>query len=158
MTTTGARPVLVFAWGNPSRGDDALGPALLDMLETRQRETAGLDHVELLTDFQLQVEHALDLQGRERVLFVDASASAQAPYVLSALLPERDSSYTTHAMNPAAVLAVYEQINDESPPPAFMLSIRGYEFGLGQPLSAKARGNLQDAFERVCEFLNNYPL
>ena len=150
--------MLVFAWGNPSRGDDALGPALLDMLETRQRETAGLDHVELLTDFQLQVEHALDLQGRERVLFVDASASAQAPYVLSALLPERDSSYTTHAMNPAAVLAVYEQINDESPPPAFMLSIRGYEFGLGQPLSAQARGNLQHAFERACEFLNNYPL
>jgi hydrogenase maturation protease len=158
VTTNGARPVLVFAWGNPSRGDDALGPALLDMLETRQRETAALDHVELLTDFQLQVEHALDLQGRERVLFVDASASAQAPYVLSALLPERDSSYTTHAMNPAAVLAVYVQINDESPPPAFMLSIRGYEFGLGQPLSAKARGNLQDAFERACEFLNNYPL
>lgn len=158
MTTNGARPVLVFAWGNPSRGDDALGPALLDMLETRQRETAALDHVELLTDFQLQVEHALDLQGRERVLFVDASASAQAPYVLSALQPERDSSYTTHAMNPAAVLAVYEQINGESPPPAFVLSIRGYEFGLGQPLSAQARGNLQDAFERACEFLNNYPL
>jgi len=158
MTTDGVRAVLVFAWGNPSRGDDALGPALLDMLETRQRETGELDYVELLTDYQLQVEHALDLQGRERVLFIDTSVIAQAPCELSALQPQRDTSYTTHAMSPAAVLAVYEQINGESPPPAFVLSIRGYEFGLGQPLSAQARGNLQDAFERACEFLNNYPL
>ena len=31
------------------------------------------DGVELLEDYQLQVEHTLDLVGRERVLFVDAS-------------------------------------------------------------------------------------
>jgi len=153
MSIAGVRPVLVFAWGNPSRGDDALGPALLDLLETRQRETAELGHVELITDYQLQVEHALDLQGRERVLFIDASVSAQAPYVLSVLLPERDSSYTTHAMSPAAVLAVYEQINDEPPPPAWLLSIRGYDFELGQPLSAQARSNLQEACTQTCEFL-----
>jgi len=153
MLIAGVRPVLVFAWGNPSRGDDALGPALLDLLETRQRETAELGHVELMTDYQLQVEHALDLQGRERVLFIDASVSAQAPYELSVLLPERDSSYTTHAMSPAAVLAVYAQINDEPPPPAWLLSIRGYEFELGQPLSALARSNLQDACTQTCEFL-----
>ncbi len=153
MSIAGVRPVLVFAWGNPSRGDDALGPALLDLLETRQRETAELGHVELITDYQLQVEHALDLQGRERVLFIDASVSAQAPYVLSVLLPQRDSSYTTHAMSPAAVLAVYEQINDEPPPPAWLLSIRGYDFELGQPLSAQARSNLQDACTQTCEFL-----
>jgi hydrogenase maturation protease len=155
VSNYGVRPVLVFAWGNPSRGDDALGPALLEMLEARQRAGGELDNVELLTDFQLQVEHALDLQGRERVLFIDASVSARAPYEFAALHPERDSSYTTHAMSPGAVLAVYEQINDGPPPPAFMLSIRGYEFELGQPMSTQARANLQDAHARACEFLNN---
>ena len=156
MTTDGVRPVLVFAWGNPSRGDDALGPALLEMLAScqRQGELAG---VELLTDFQLQVEHALDLQGRERVLFVDASVSAQAPCELHPLQAERDTSYTTHALSPGAVLAVYAQICDVPPPPAFLLSIRGYEFELGQPLSAKARANLRDACEQACEFLNTVP-
>ncbi len=154
MINHGVRPVLVFAWGNPSRGDDALGPALLEMLESRQAqgEFAG---VELLTDFQLQVEHALDLQGRERVLFIDASVSAQAPYELHPLQAERDASYTTHAMSPGAVLAVYEQINDGPPPPAFMLSIRGYEFELGEPISQQARANLQDACAQACEFLKN---
>ena len=153
MTPDGVRPLLVFAWGNPSRGDDALGPELLDLLASRQ-EQGEFAHVELLGDFQLQVEHALDLQGRERVLFIDASVSAQAPWELSALQPQRDTSYTSHAMSPAAILAVYEQINDGPPPPAWLLSIRGYAFELGQPLSAQAGSNLQDAFSKVCEFLH----
>jgi hydrogenase maturation protease len=149
------RPVLVFAWGNPSRGDDALGPALLEMLETRQREGGEFAGVELLCDYQLQVEHALDLQGRQRVLFIDASVSAQTPCVLQQLRPQQDASYTTHAMSPAAVLAVYEQINDEPPPPAFMLSIRGYEFELGEELSLQARSNLQQGYRLACDFLND---
>lgn len=151
----GVRPVLVFAWGNPSRGDDALGPALLEMLETRQRENGEFAGVELLCDYQLQVEHALDLQGRRRVLFIDASVSAKAPFELQQLRPEQDASYTTHAMSPAAVLAVYEQINDEPPPPAFMLSIRGYDFELGEELSAQARSNLQQGYALACDFLGN---
>jgi len=155
VSVQGTRPVLVLAWGNPSRGDDALGPALLDMLEIRQRERGEFDSVELLCDYQLQVEHALDLQGRERVLFVDASVSAQSPCELQQLQPEQDASYTTHAMSPAAVLAVYEQISDEPPPPAFLLSIRGYEFELGEELTAKACTNLQLACAQACDFLNN---
>jgi hydrogenase maturation protease len=151
----GVRPVLVFAWGNPSRGDDALGPALLEMLETRQRESGEFAGVELLCDYQLQVEHALDLQGRRQVLFIDASVSARAPCELQQLRPEQDASYTTHAMSPAAVLAVYEQINDEPPPPAFVLTIRGYEFELGEELSAQARANLQQGYALACDFLKN---
>ena len=158
MTGHGVRPALVFAWGNPSRGDDALGPALLAMLETAQRERGEFAHVELLSDYQLQVEHALDLQGRERVLFIDASVSAQAPCELCQLQPEQDTSYTTHTMSPAAVLAVYEQINDQPPPPAWLLSIRGYEFELGELLTAQARLNLGESYTRACEFLNDHSL
>ena len=48
--------VVVFAVGNPSRGDDALGPLLMAGLE--QQDWPG---VQLVSDFQLQIEHALDL-------------------------------------------------------------------------------------------------
>jgi hydrogenase maturation protease len=154
VTGHGVRPVLVFAWGNPSRGDDALGPALLEMLETGQQKRGEFAAVELLSDYQLQVEHALDLQGRERVLFIDASVSAQAPCELHPLQPQHDTSYTTHAMSPAAVLAVFEQINDGPSPPAWLLSIRGYEFELGQSLTPQARTNLQAALVRAREFLH----
>ena len=52
-------PRLVIGIGNPSRGDDAIGPLAVERLEA-----LALPGVELLTDFQLQVEHALDLIGR----------------------------------------------------------------------------------------------
>ncbi len=38
------------------------------------------------------------------VIFVDASVSAPEPYDFHELQAERDESYTTHAMSPAAVL------------------------------------------------------
>ena len=74
------KPVLVFACGNPSRGDDALGPEFLQRLEAELEHQEKTKHIELLTDFQLQIEHAVDLNGRERVVFVDASMAAVAPF------------------------------------------------------------------------------
>ncbi len=140
-------PILIFAYGNPSRGDDALGPAMFELLEKNKDETSELDKVDLLTDYQLQIEHAVDLEQRECVLFIDASVSAIAPYEFHRLQAERDSSYTTHAMSPVAVLDVYQQINQHNPPPSYMLTIRGYEFGLGQVISEQAKLNLQLAYE-----------
>ena len=137
-------PVLVFTWGNPSRGDDALGPALYECL--LEAQAAGrLPGVELLTDFQLQIEHALDLRGRERVIFVDASLDAAAPFDFRVLQAERDASFTTHAMSPGAVLSVFEQVERQAPPPAFLLSVCGCDFGLGNPLSPAARRHLAAA-------------
>lgn len=106
-------PVLVFGWGNPSRGDDALGPLFVEAVEAM-----ALPGVECLTDFQLQVEHALDLKGRERVLFVDASATAPAPYSIDRIEPARDESFTTHAVSPPAILQVYREVEGEPLPRA----------------------------------------
>ncbi|NOQ87289.1 MAG: hydrogenase maturation protease [Gammaproteobacteria bacterium] len=142
-------PILIFAYGNPSRGDDALGPAMFDLLEKNKQEISELDRVDLLIDYQLQIEHAVDLEQRECVLFVDAGVSASAPYEFHQLQAERDSSYTTHAMSPVAVLDVYQQINQHQPPPSYLLSIRGYQFGLGQALSEQAKINLQQSYEFI---------
>lgn len=140
---------LIFTWGNPSRGDDALGTEAYDRL--LHDTPAG---TELLTDFQLQIEHAMDLEQRERVLFIDASVSAGPPFEFRQLLPSRDDSYTTHAMSPESLLAVYAQINHCDPPASFLLSIRGYEFGLGLPLSLEAAANLEQALAFTLELLH----
>lgn len=144
-------PVLILTWGNPSRGDDALGPAVFDRLEKHKRETSDLDAVEILTDFQLQIEHAVDLENRRCVLFVDAGVSCAEPYELHPLQAERDDSFTTHAMSPASVLSVYKQVNGEEPPPACLLTIRAYEFGLGLPMSEAARKNLDLACQYIID-------
>lgn len=134
------KPVLIFTWGNPSRGDDALGTEAYEQLQQQD-----LENVDLLTDFQLQIEHTIDLQDRERVLFIDASASATAPFEFYRLKPVQDDSYTTHAMSPESLLATYIKVNRQEPPPAFMLSIRGYDFSLGLPISDEANRNLTEA-------------
>ena len=137
--------LLVLAVGNPSRGDDALGPQFLEQLVTWQDQRGDWEEAELLGDFQLHIEHAVDLENRKLALFVDASVSCPPPFQFSRLQPVRDTSYTSHALSPAAVLYVYQQINQAPPPPAFQLAIRGQSFALGQPLSAAAKTHLTAA-------------
>lgn len=144
--------VIILTCGNPSRGDDALGSRFAERLE-RALEQFGWDDVELFTDFQLQIEHAVDLEGRTLALFVDASISCPAPYQLTRLQPACDNSYTSHALSPAAVLQVYAQVNHAPPPPAFQLAIRGDSFELGEPMSASAEANLAVALAFTVEQL-----
>ena len=141
-------PLLIFGYGNPSRGDDALGPELIQRLA---RYPAA--PWELLTDFQPQPEHALDLVGRARVILVDADVSLAEPYRLAPVIPDRDASYTTHAMSPGALLWVHAQIGYGPPPPCLLLRIRGYHFALGAPLSAGAWDNLDRAEAFLVEYL-----
>ena len=134
-------PLLIFAYGNPSRGDDALGPQLHDLLAESRAQHPGWPEFELVTDFQLQVEHAMDLEGRDLALFIDASVSCPAPFLFSRLQPTQDARYTTHEMSPQAVLHVYEQVYRRPAPPSFLLSVRGESFNLGEPLSPAAVEN-----------------
>ena len=135
------KPILVFGYGNISRGDDALGPWLLDFIQDRLQP----ENIELQTDFQLQIEHALDLVGKKLVLFIDASVGCTTAYEFTVLAPACDNSYTTHAMSPAAVLQVYRDIQKTAPPPSFLLSIKGEQFELGADLSPAAQSHLRQA-------------
>ena len=138
-------PTLIFGWGNPSRGDDALGPLFVEHFAELARRHPEWGEVECLTDFQLQVEHALDLQGRRRVLFVDASLDAPAPCSLVRIEAGRDDSFTTHAMSPQALMQVFLQLFGVAPPPCTLLAIRGEQFELGKPPSELATQHLKVA-------------
>ena len=144
------QPVLIFGYGNLSRGDDALGPLLLEGI----RDKVDTDCIEILTDFQLQIEHTLDLENRKLVLFIDASVSYKTAFNFFQLKASKDNSYTTHAMSPSAILQVYQSIKKQSPPPCFLLSIQGINFELGEPLSLLAEDNLQCAVQFAEQLLN----
>lgn len=147
-------PILLLAIGNESRGDDALAPLLL-----RRLVAAGLDaQVEAMEDFQLQVEHVADLAGRKAVLFIDADASCEPPLHFSQVAAAHDSSYTSHAMTPFALLHAYRQVYASEAPPCFLLRIRGYGFELGAGLSAAAAGHLEHAAAKVEAWLEKQQL
>jgi len=144
----GVAPLLVLAIGNPSRGDDALGP-----LAAQRLAELALPGVEVLTDFQLQVEHALDLLGRSEAVFIDAAATGEAPFELRPLAPAADARHTSHSLSPSAVLEAYRRLTGEEPPPSRLLAIRGHDFELGAPLSVAAAANLEAALAALAPIL-----
>ncbi|NWF38096.1 hydrogenase maturation protease [Mariprofundus sp. NF] len=138
--------ILILGYGNPGRGDDALGPELVESIQA-----LGLADIECQHDMQLQVEYVTDLQGRELILFADADASCPGPFHFSEISAEKDDSYTSHAMTPHSVLYAYNKVFGTDAPPAFLLRIRGYRFELGESLSEEASANLDAAtsFARI---------
>ena len=144
-------PLLVFGWGNLSSGDDALGPLCIERLRALAAPAAAVDY---LDDYQLQIEHALDLVGRQRVLFVDASLSCSAPFELTQLHAAPDISFTTHALSPQALLQVFCDLRGEAPPPCTLLAIRGESFELGAPPSPAALAHLAAALAWETDWLD----
>jgi hydrogenase maturation protease len=146
------KPLLVIAWGNRSRGDDALGPLFLDAL--RAALTPEQDaRVELIEEHQLQPELALDLAGRQRVLLADAAPDAPAPFELRPVQAQRDASLTSHALSPAALLAVCADLRITAPPAA-LLALHARAFGLGLPLSDAAAAALPAAVEHARRWID----
>jgi hydrogenase maturation protease len=136
--------LVVFGWGNDARGDDGLGPLLLERVAR-----AAWPDVTTIEDYQLQIEHALDLDGAEAALFVDAGKDTPAPFSFTEIGPERGESHTTHALAPEAVLDVYARTLSQPAPPAFTLCMRGERFELGEGLSTEARARLEAAWAFV---------
>jgi hydrogenase maturation protease len=139
-------PTLVLAVGNLSRGDDAVGPLLAERLEA-----AAVPGVEVLVDFQLQVEHALDLAGRERVIFVDACVDAEALFVEREVHADAGFAHTSHFLAPAQVLETYRRVTGSEPPPALLFGVRAHSFELGAGLSRDTERASQAAWPRLLE-------
>jgi hydrogenase maturation protease len=145
-------PLLVLGWGNLSRGDDALGPLCVAALQA-QLPAHWHDQVEFLDDYQLQVEHALDLVGRQRVMLIDASLNCAAPFEVRTVQARRDTSYTSHALSAQALLQVFADLQGQAAPPTTLLAIRGESFELGEPMSSAAQTHLVAALDWALGYL-----
>lgn len=140
---------LVIGVGNPSRGDDAVGPLAVERLEA-----LDLPDLELLTDFQLQVEYLLDMADRDLVIFVDATVDPQVrEFAFFSIRAELDNSFSSHELSPQAVLAAFERHYRAPPPPSYVLAIRGHGFELGAGLSPAAAAGLTAALAYLVQRL-----
>lgn len=139
-------PRLLLAWGNDGRGDDGLGLALAQAVLD-----AGLadgPRLEVLCAMQLQVEHVLDIAGRESVLLVDASTVARR-VTLDRLQPHAGGDLFSHALAPGALLRAFRRVLREDPPPTWLLSLPALDTTLGRGLGAGARRTVADGLVAV---------
>ncbi len=136
--------VLVMAFGNIARGDDALGIRLAEYLSNEYR-----DNIDIETDYQLNIELSAELLNYNKVIFVDASISCREPFEFYKINSDSKIAFTTHSVKPETVLGVYEKCfgNHNSIPETWVLAIRGYDFDMSDSLSEKASKNLLEALD-----------
>jgi len=122
----------MFAWGNPSRGDDGVGPWFADHFRCRAGESLAV-----VEGFQLQVEHLLDCRAADLLLFLDARCDQPGDYRFERVNVGEGLSHTSHALSPGELLGCFARVfPGEQPPPAFQLTVPGNDFELGQVMSA----------------------
>ncbi len=142
--------IVVFGIGNASRGDDAIGPLLLERLGIWLAAAGHAPEFALIEDYQLQIEHALDLHGKRLALFIDAGCATPVPAEFYAIGATRTfPAPSTHALTPQELLGVYCQVVEAEPPPAFVLCVRGERFELGEGLSVEAQAHVESAWRKL---------
>jgi hydrogenase maturation protease len=165
-TPAGRPPLLVMALGNPSRGDDAFGALMAERLLAwlRHQPPERAAQVELICELQLHAEHVFDLQGRERVLFIDARVAPASgdpqsdgtPTVhrgpLAAVNPQ--TTWDSHRCPPATLLGLHRQLLGVDAPPAEVLSARTRHFELGAPPSNGLTACLDEAWVSLQAWLD----
>jgi len=131
--------VLIYGYGNPSRGDDSLGILFADTIAERMYPC-----VTTYTNYQLNAEDALAMSENDIVLFADASENNIVSFLLRPCKAEAEISFSTHAMSPGSIVSLCTKLYGKVVP-TFLLEIKGYTWELGDSLSEQAEKNLTAA-------------
>jgi hydrogenase maturation protease len=143
-----AGSVLLIGYGNPGRRDDGLGPALAAAVEA-----LGIPGVAVESDYQLTVEDAAAVATHRYVVFADAAMRGPEPFAFTALRPEGEMGFSSHSLEPGAVLALARDLF-RAETRGFLLGIRGHRFhAFGEGLSDRARENLAAALRFIVPVL-----
>ena len=139
------KPILIYGFGNPGRQDDGLGPALVERLEAWAK-AEKISGVAFDSNYQLNAEDALAVAESRAIVFVDAVEEGKAPFAFRELAPQKEISFSTHAMSPESVLALADELYGARPP-AWLLAIRGEAWEPNGPPTAAALSHLDAARE-----------
>ncbi len=144
-----APPVLVAGVGNPDRGDDGFGPAVI----------ARLAALALPGVATVVCPRPLDLldhwPGRERVFVVDAAAPGEEPGRLRRIEPLRGavasaSSASTHGLGLAETIELGRSLG-RLPRQLVLYVAEASSFVHGAPLSAPVAAAVEEAARRIAE-------
>jgi hydrogenase maturation protease len=145
------KKILIYGYGNPGRQDDGLGNAFVAEIEKWLLQN-NITGVTLDSNYQLNIEDAVQLAECDIAVYVDASTEAIDDYVLTEVLPSDKVEFTMHAVNPAFVLSLCQDLYGKHPP-TYLLHIKGYEWAMQEGLSVQAVDNLNKALAFMQDLL-----
>ncbi len=135
--------IFVLGYGNPGRGDDGLGPALAERIESLDLAGVTVDAA-----YQLNIEDAAAAADHDLVILVDAAVKGSEPFSVRRVTPAADITFTSHLVSAESILAISRDSFGRVPE-CWLIGIRGYEFDLYEVLSEKAERNLAAAFSFI---------
>jgi hydrogenase maturation protease len=147
----GASNTIVIGIGNPGRGDDGAGVAVI----ARLRGTLP-DGIALAESSGEATALVSLFEGVSRAVLVDACQSAAAPGTIHRFdaaespLPQRPGWASTHGFGAAAAIELARALG-QLPPNCIVYAIEGRAFEPGAPLSETVRAAVDDAATRVRE-------
>jgi hydrogenase maturation protease len=144
---------LIIGYGNPTRGDDAIG---CQAARTLEQHFWNDPDVEVIAAQQLTPEMAEDLSQREFVLFLDASFG-QPPGTITRITvsPEPGPVGLSHHFTPSSLLTAAEQLYGDAPF-AMSITMAGWSFELGQKMSQIATRRMPDLIRLAQEAVDTH--
>lgn len=134
---------LVVGYGNDLRSDDGAGRWVADQIEA-----LGLPGVVVRSMSQLTPELALEVAGRDCVVFVDADVDVSELTVRPVEADGRAGKTMTHHGDPATLLAMVPAVG-EPPVRAHLVSIPATNLEMGVTMTDTTRTAAGAAVERV---------
>jgi hydrogenase maturation protease len=142
--------ILIVGYGNPIRGDDALGWRAAERL----RELVTGPDVEILTLHQLAPEMMELLSQVDLAIFIDAAVGPEPGAVLERRIEPRPSGSAsfTHRATPEALLwaarALYGRAAE-----GHMVTVTGADFSYSMDLSPAVEAHLEEVVSAVLHLI-----
>ena len=124
---------LIIGYGNPLRGDDGIGWAVVEQLDSSL--IISQSSLELLAVHQLMPELADPVSEADLVIFVDACVDGEPGDVgVTAVASHPIAQSYTHHLGPVELLSYAQGVNGRCPS-AYLITITGQSFGYEEKLS-----------------------
>lgn len=143
--------LLVIGYGNTLRSDDGAGVLVAEAVSAW-----GRPGVRALAVHQLTPELAECLAGTGRAIFVDARlATEDTELAMTRLQAATSFHHAGHVGDPSSLLAVAQGVYGRCAE-AWLLTVPGVDFSVGERISATAARGIELALERIAEMAGSF--
>jgi hydrogenase maturation protease len=144
-------PIWIIGYGNPHRGDDGVGAYVVAELN---KSLGGKPGIRTLVVHQLGPELIFDLWDAKLIVFVDATVDELKEGLKWTLVePElKNLPYLSHHFNPGLLCGLLHSLYSACPE-AWLVSIEGRNFDIGEGLTKTVMDTAYKAVEEIKEFI-----
>jgi hydrogenase maturation protease len=161
----GVSKTIIIGYGNPDREDDGVAWHILAALNARLGNpvpdlyTDGFEPqgnpIDFMFRLQLMPELAETIAEYDRACFVDAHTGAVPNEVhMTEISAQFQASPFTHHMTPETCLSLSQALYGKAPE-AVLVSVRGYQFGFENALSARTAELAEIAVNQIWQWIQS---